>query len=562
MDASRNKHIPSSESTRLISNGLKPNTNDTNENCGEVGNLSLTIAALSFSLLVQSYLLVSVFPYSGFLAMHLIPSLNEENAGSYAGLIASAFMFGRTISSFEWGKAADKYGRVFVVKISLLLSAVFSILFGLAPSFTMVLIVRFLLGMSNGLIGPIKTLVSEYARGNKTIETKMMAIVLGMWGFGFLINPAISGYLSDPVKQYPDSEFVQTFSRTLQEFPFFLPNLVGCMYSLVGYVLIHNFVEETLPEEKRQQFQLSHILPCIDTRPAMMRNVSSWGLFKHLHNSDGEISEEMNIVLSLSEDKDKKGKEHGGNAETATIISLMKREGTRQHLLLYWGYSFLVITIDEVFPLYCISKTSGLGITEKIIGNVMSGTGLFYVCLQYFLTTNLVDRFGFYKSLRIGFFFSLPLCVFIPISLITNEGAAEGTITRTSLLFLSANIAVIRSFSSVAFSTITMTTNRTVPDTQRATMNGLAMLGGSLAKALGPLFGGILFSTSVGNIIPPFGSVVVYGVVAALSIRLGVYAYFLREYEGVEEDETNVVEGGNSNPDLEAEAEAEAPPTF
>jgi len=130
------------------------------------------IAALSFVFLVQSYLLISVFPYSGFLAMHLIPDLDEETAGSYAGFIAASFMAGRTFSSFEWGKAADRYGRVFVIKVSLLLCAALSILFGLAPTYLMALVFRFLLGLCNGIIGPIKTLVSEYAKGDQKKRNK------------------------------------------------------------------------------------------------------------------------------------------------------------------------------------------------------------------------------------------------------------------------------------------------------------------------------------------------------------------------------------------------------
>lgn len=552
MCASQDNNVPVSESTRLLSNGVVSKRNDAKDD--------RAINSLAFGLLVQSYLLVSVFPYSGFLAMHLIPSLNEENSGKYAGFIAASFMFGRAFSSFEWGKTADKYGRVFVVETSLILSAVFSILFGLAPTFPMALILRFLLGLSNGLLGPTKTMVSEYARGDESKETRMMARVVGMWGCGFLINPAISGYLCDPIKQYPDSELVKIFSPLLEEFPFFLPNIVGSIYCLVGYVLIHTFVEETLPEDERQQFRLSDVLPCIDSSPAVIRSVSSWGLFKHLHNSEGELSEETNIMPSSSGDKHGQGVENGGENGKTTILSLIKREGTRQHLLVYWGYSFIAITIDEVFPLYCMSKTSGLGISEKIIGNILSGTGLFYVCMQYYLTTKLVDRYGSYKSLEIAAFLSMPLSIFFPISLITNEGAPEGTLTRTSLLFLSMIYAFIRSFSAVFFSTITVTTNRTVPSTQRATMNGLSMLGGSVAKSLGPLFGGIIFSTSVGSVTPPFGSVVVYSVIAALGICLGVQAYFLREYEGLEEKPTKIVDGENASHVLEEERES--PPTF
>lgn len=562
MNSSRVGDVSVSESTRLLSKDEELASIERKApGDKETKDLPSAVAVLAFALLVQSYLLVSVFPYSGFLAMHLIPGLNEETAGSYAGLIASSFMAGRTFSSFEWGKAADRYGRVFVIEMSMLLSAAFSILFGLAPTFPIALVVRFLLGMCNGLIGPIKTLVSEYARGDQEKETKMMAIILGMWGYGFLINPAISGYLSDPVKQYPDAEFVRIFRPMLEEFPFFLPNVVGCLFCLTGYVLIHNFVDETLPEEKRQQFRLPSILPCTKADHPLMRSVSSWGLFKHLHNSDGENSEDLNVIhVPSSDENDGHGVDEGGE-RSATISSLMKRQGTREHLFIYWGYSFLIVSVDEVFPLFCISKSSGLGITEKIIGNILSGSGFFYMCIQYFLITNLVSRFGLYKSLRIGTILSVPLACFIPISLIANTGAPDGTLAMTALVFLSALYAIIRSFSSVVFSTITMTCNRSVPAHQRASMNGLSMLGGSLAKSIGPLFGGILFSTSVNNVTPPFGSVIVYGTITLLGVCLSLRAYYLREYDGHENKSKESKEDESTSSDPE-EMDEDEPPNF
>jgi MFS family permease len=531
----------SEESLLLASNSNDQEEDDTHsaddENNKKEKKLRSTTVVLSFCLLIQSYLLVSVFPYSGFLAMHLIPNLNEETAGSYAGLIASSFMIGRTCSSFEWGKAADRYGRVFVIKISLFLSAIFSIFFGLSPTFYTALMFRCLLGLSNGLIGPIKTMVSEYTRGDKNKETQMMAVVIGMWGYGFLINPAISGYLSDPIKQYPNVEFGYVLKNILEEYPFLLPNILGSILCIIGYFLVDNYIEETLPEEKRQQFYLNDILPCccIKTNRSIIRNVSSWGLFKHLHNSEGEISEDLIIVLSPSEvedgvmiDDDDDDKEE---EKPATILSLLARNGTRQHLLVYWIYSFLIITVDEVFPLYCISKTSGLGITEKVIGNIMSGTGLFYVIVQYFILTRLVDQFGMYSALRTGTFLSIPLACLIPVSLITNKYAPEGTLNLMTIIYLSFVYAMIRAFSSVVFSVITMTTNGTVPAHQRGTMNGLSMLGGSLAKSCGPIFGGLLFSQSVSSITPPFGSVFVYCIISALGICLGILALFLKEYD-------------------------------
>lgn len=579
-----------SESTALISTAKEETTPTPNSEWR-------TTASLAVCMLVQSYLLVGVFPYSGFMALHLVDGLTEESVGSYAGFIASSFMVGRTLSSFEWGKSADKYGRVFVIKSSLLLSALFSILFGLAPTFSLALLARFCLGMCNGLIGPVKTIISELANGDKAKETNIIAIVMGMWGYGFLLNPAISGYLSDPIKQYPGAAWVQWLDPILklQENPFLLPNIMGCFICLIGLLLVHNFVEETLPETKRRSFFMR--------QSQIMRNVSSWGLFKHLHcpdedtiakkeASNGEVprwirpSPSTTALAILSprtmgkkvaqEEEDHEDWEsvpptasqdstavakNDEDHEPATIKSLLQRRSTRQHLMIYWVYSFLVICVDETFPLFCMSKGSGLAIEEKSIGNILSGTGVCYVLIQYFLLTQLVDRFGFYTSLKVGALCSVPLICLLPLSLLTNRGAPEGTLTWATLGFLSAVYAVARSFSSVTFSTITMTTNRTVPAHHRATMNGLSMLGGSLAKGIGPAFAGILFSTSVGRVTPPYGSVVVYGVISLLGLGLFWLTVCLPEHNEEEDEKANKSFAKESTLQQQ-EDEEDRPPSF
>jgi MFS family permease len=130
--------------------------------------------ALCLCTLTNAWLLISVFPYSGFMAIDLIPEVNEENAGSYAGMIASSFMIGRALSSYGWGKLADIYGRKFVLFASLGLSCLFSLLFGMAPTFGLALVWRFMLGLGNGIMGTAKTTISEIAQGNKKLETRGM----------------------------------------------------------------------------------------------------------------------------------------------------------------------------------------------------------------------------------------------------------------------------------------------------------------------------------------------------------------------------------------------------
>ena len=535
---------------------INEDSNNTGKSDDDNG-FSSTTAALAFCMLAQSYLLVGVFPYSGFMVMHLVPGQTEETAGRYAGWIASAFMLGRTVSSYQWGQASDRYGRTFVIKASLGLSAVFSILFGMAPTYTWALIFRALLGLSNGLIGSIKTLISELSSDNSKKETKMMALVMGVWGYGFLINPAISGFTSDPVKQYPDSPFVLLFYSTFEAYPFLLPNLVGCLFCIIGYHLVEHCVEETLPVKKIETFSIKKSIEMcfqsntkknqnpettetsadLEASPKTIKSTSITGISptsnKWIRPSpstsallfDSNEEEENDTSEKTIQKKDESEDEEG----EATISSLWNRPSTRQHLMFYWFLSFLVICIDEIFPLFCISKYSGLGIQEKWIGKLLSGSGFFYVFIQYFLLTKLVESFGFYPALRIGTALSIPLACLVPVSLIWDSG--DGSLNWTTWAYLSCTYAWIRASCSVTFSVVTMITNRTVPAHHRASMNGLSMLGGSLAKGIGPAFAGILFSYSVENVTPPYGSVVVYSIISLLGAGLFVQSMLLKEHQ-------------------------------
>ena len=132
-------------------------------------------AALSLATFYFSFLFHSVFPYSGYMSIHLLPGkLNEENAGVYAGLLSSAAMLGRCLGESRWRRVADLYGRVTSLTVSLLLTSLLSLAFGLSGSYWLALTWRFLLGLANGILPIAKTTVSEIALGDKVLEDRGM----------------------------------------------------------------------------------------------------------------------------------------------------------------------------------------------------------------------------------------------------------------------------------------------------------------------------------------------------------------------------------------------------
>ena len=75
-------------------------------------------------------------------------------------------------------------------------------------------------------------------------------------------------------------------------------------------------------------------------------------------------------------------------------------------------------------------------------------------------------------------------------------------------------------------------------------MNGLSMLGGSIGKAAGPAFAGLLFSESVGRIVPPYGSVVVWIIIASMGLAFFVKTVLLPEHV---QDDGNFQGGRSEN---------------
>lgn len=154
--------------------------------CDEDTMTQRGVIALCSVTLVQAYLLVSVFPYSAYLVVHLCKDVTIEEAGPYAASLATAFMLGRTIASQFWvrrlakgyrlckrashsplkvkqGNLADVYGRRLVLILSLIGSGLASLWFGFASTYRTALLARGICGAVNSTVGVTKTLATELA---------------------------------------------------------------------------------------------------------------------------------------------------------------------------------------------------------------------------------------------------------------------------------------------------------------------------------------------------------------------------------------------------------------
>ena len=519
---------------RSASDALSPRRNDWD------------VAALCLCSLANAFVLINVFPYSGFMVLFLLPSTTPETTGTYAGFLASSFMIGRCVTAVEWGKIADRYGRVCVLQASLVLSAVFCILFGTSQSYRMALVWRFCLGAVNAITSTTKTLASEIGHGNEEKERRAMGLVVGMRSWGFLIGPAIGGILSEPLKQYPSIGWLQSNGwchATLEKFPFLLPNVAVALFCLGGAASATWFIEETVSTE--DEFALRKLLrsisnalegcwtqstqwlPCCCGKPhtddstiATIRNGESQGLLSGDNSTipygiNGNESIVKSPAISTPSDQP----------------AIWSRNSTRQHLIVNWIFSFVVTFIDEAFPLYCMSNVGGLGLTEASIGKILSLAGLLFAMFQYVVYATITDRMGLYSSIEIGCLFGLVPASLIPLSLWlsrrhSNGNGSVGDIqqqeTHLSIVivaFLSILLGFCKIMACMCFSSLAIATNKTVHSSQRAKMNGLSVVGASITKGAAPIFGGALvsFSFSSSLVVPPeYGSIVIFSTIGIL----------------------------------------------
>jgi MFS family permease len=100
-----------------------------------------------------------------------------------------------------------------------------------------------------------RTAISELAKGDKDLESKGVGLLMSMVGYGMLISPALGGFLSEPLRQYPNANILGGhFDGLLTKYPFLPPNIIACVLSILAGVNVVLSVRETLPEEKRRHW--------------------------------------------------------------------------------------------------------------------------------------------------------------------------------------------------------------------------------------------------------------------------------------------------------------------
>ncbi|KAE9593927.1 putative major facilitator superfamily [Lupinus albus] len=393
--------------------------------------------------LCSSLPISSLFPYLYFMVQDFGIAKREEDISGYAGYVGSAFMLGRALTSILWGIVADRYGRKPIVMIGIVSVIIFNTLFGLSTSFWMAVIMRFLLGSLNGLLGPMKAYSSEIFREEH--QALGLSTFSAAWGIGLIIGPALGGYLAQPVEKYPHLFPKDSF---WDKFPYFLPCLAISVFALA--VLVASF---WLPET----------------------------LHNHPHCDEANDDTEALETGSNGNDNDK---------ITRKGDNLFLNWPLMSSIIVYCIISLHDIAYQEVFSLWAVSprRLGGLNFTTDIVGDVLAVTGVGLIIFQLLIYPALEKAFGPIRFARITGVLSIPLLQSYPFI---------AMLSGVSLYVMINVVSVLKNLLTVTIITgLFLLQNRAVEQYQRGAANGLSMTAMSVFKAIGPAAGGAILTWS------------------------------------------------------------------
>ena len=141
------------------------------------------------------------------------------------------------------GRASDRFGRKLIITLALFCTMTATILFGFSRSLGWALAARALAGASSGNVGTIRTTVAEMVP-EKILQPRAFSIMPLVWTIGSIFGPILGGALAKPATRYPN---VFGNSKFFKEFPFALPNLVACIFFLIGLLMGILFLKVSYP---------------------------------------------------------------------------------------------------------------------------------------------------------------------------------------------------------------------------------------------------------------------------------------------------------------------------
>ncbi|KAI1122435.1 major facilitator superfamily domain-containing protein [Nemania abortiva] len=444
----------------------------------------------------------------------------DKDTAFYAGLLVSAYAVAEALTAMGWGALSDRYGRKPIVLFGLGGVAISSLIFGLAETYWVALLARFVGGALNGNVAVMQTMVAEMVKVPEH-EPAAYASQPFVWTLGGIIGSAMGGFLAQPATFYPS---LFPADGLFGRYPYLLPNLVSVAVIVLAIAQGILFLEETNPRSglfhgstkeatdgdvavedddgrvdertpltRCQQLQGPRI-SAVGERPAILEEglpVAVGQNFDIRRTSFGTVHSIQFTPEAQANTASPQAtivEEYTGATFNFTIIML-----TIALVLVSYhqmGFATLLPThlLDPpAVPPGHLDLIGGLGYTVHDVGIYLSVNGVLGLLIQGLIFPVFVDRVGVWHSF-IWMVILYPTCYFVLPFLTALPQALQSPGIYLAM--------VLQSFFGIIVTptALILLKNATPSPTILGRVNGLAMSGCCLARTICPPVAGIIYA--------------------------------------------------------------------
>lgn len=456
--------------------------------------------------------------------------IDEKDASFYAGLLVSAYALAEALTSMGWGILSDRIGRKPVVLFGLVGVAISSLIFGLAKSYWVALLARFVGGALNGNVSVMQTMVAEMVKLPEH-EPKAYAVQPFIWTLGGIIGSAMGGFLAQPAYWYP-----RFFSEDglFGRYPFLLPNLVSVIVVAIAVIQGIFFLEETLvrPGEEAKNAALNYQdIPVVDDLESIDERTPLHGRVRNQYRSSVSRSRMRHMSPSTSRSRPRFAESSLGMAVEHDFIDLRRSSfGTVHSVLLpqdlltppneeqenesqsgekTFNYTVMMLIVSllifsyhqmaasSLLATYLLDEPSetrgtldlvgGLGYTVHDVGLYLAVNGGLGLLIQGVVFPMYVSRMGVWHSF-------LSMIILYPVSYMLMPFLSAFAEPWTSAgIYLSL---LMQSFCGLIVAPVCLILIKDATPTPAVLgrVNGLAMSGACLARTIAPPLVGVFYA--------------------------------------------------------------------
>jgi DHA1 family tetracycline resistance protein-like MFS transporter len=371
------------------------------------------------------------------------------------GFLYSIYSVAQLIFSPIWGSLSDKFGRRPIMLLSTLGAAIAYVIFGFAETFMLLLLSRLLAGVMGGNISTAQAYIADVTSTED--RARGMGLIGAAFGLGFVMGPVLATALIHPIipEWFASIGYIE-LSKLIAEHNYALPAFFAAILSFMSFLLVYFKLEETVVEGA---------------------DVSSGA-------RDGVFTK----------------------AYWKTLIDTGKRSAAGMTLILLMGSMFILSfgqsSLYSAFPLFCEAV---LNMNAGQVGIQFFWLGIITAIVQGGLIRPLTKVFREETLFLVGNIL-MALGLFL-------LGTAQTTAQLTTFL------AIMAVGHSLNLPTITsLISQQADPRRMGATIGATQGLSG-LGRAIGPTWGGLLFSFHVSVPFWATGIIILLTVWAAIKVR-------------------------------------------